>query len=182
MALELVCGADFWCNRHCRTSCVVLEGFGGQVWPNIGRQPAQKSEFRIANESLSVFIWLILPFSPSGGDSRPGVRRPSMVSGRLTLPPHPPDDNPWFQAINSEGSRSVFWPSVVLESWSTKATKPSGFWEMCGLLAWAHQASNKPLGQQTTSGPLWMNVTKPYKFVWFGGHGCHQDISMREDQ
>ena len=22
---------DFWCNRHCRTSPVVLEGFGGQV-------------------------------------------------------------------------------------------------------------------------------------------------------
>jgi hypothetical protein len=26
MALELVCRADFWCNRHCRTSPVVLEG------------------------------------------------------------------------------------------------------------------------------------------------------------
>jgi hypothetical protein len=33
MALEVVCGADFWCNRHCRTSPVVLEGFWGQVWP-----------------------------------------------------------------------------------------------------------------------------------------------------
>ena len=29
MALELICGADFWCNRHCRTSPVVLEGFWG---------------------------------------------------------------------------------------------------------------------------------------------------------
>ena len=41
LALELVYGADFWCNRHCRTSPVVLEGFWGQVWPKIGRKPAQ---------------------------------------------------------------------------------------------------------------------------------------------
>ncbi len=41
MVLELVCGADFWCNRHCRTSPVVLEGFGGQVWPKICQQPAK---------------------------------------------------------------------------------------------------------------------------------------------
>ena len=53
MVLELVCGADFWCNRHCRTSPVVLEGFWGQLWPKIGRKPAHKSEFRIANEPLS---------------------------------------------------------------------------------------------------------------------------------
>ncbi len=38
MALELVCGADFWCNWHCRTSPVVLEGFWGQVWPKIGQK------------------------------------------------------------------------------------------------------------------------------------------------
>ncbi len=30
MALELVCGADCWCNRHCKTSPVVLEGFWGE--------------------------------------------------------------------------------------------------------------------------------------------------------
>ncbi len=35
------CGADFWCNRYCRTSPVVLEGFGGQVWPKNGRKPTQ---------------------------------------------------------------------------------------------------------------------------------------------
>ena len=29
IVLELVCGADFWCNRNCRTSRVVLEGFWG---------------------------------------------------------------------------------------------------------------------------------------------------------
>ena len=60
MALELVCGADFWCNRHCRTTPVVLEGFWGQVWPKISRKP-EKSEFRIANEPLrprlSAFTW-----------------------------------------------------------------------------------------------------------------------------
>ncbi len=38
MALELICGADFWCNRHCRTSPVVLAGFWGQVWPKIDRK------------------------------------------------------------------------------------------------------------------------------------------------
>ena len=48
MALELVCGADFWC----RTSPVVYEGFWGQVWPSIGRKPVPNS--RIANEPLSV--------------------------------------------------------------------------------------------------------------------------------
>ena len=48
----LVCGADFCCNLHCRTSPVVLEGFWGQVWPKIGRKP-EKSEYRIANEPLS---------------------------------------------------------------------------------------------------------------------------------
>ena len=52
MALELVCGADFWCKRHCRTSPVVLEGFWGQVWPKI-RRKQEKSEYRIANEPLS---------------------------------------------------------------------------------------------------------------------------------
>ena len=42
MALELVCGSDCWCNRLCRTSPVVLEGFWGQVWLKIGRKPAHK--------------------------------------------------------------------------------------------------------------------------------------------
>ena len=55
MGLELVWGADFWCNRHCRTSPVVLEGFWGQGWPKIGRKPAQKSEFIIAKEPLRVY-------------------------------------------------------------------------------------------------------------------------------
>ena len=41
MALEFVCRADFWCNRHCRTTPVVLEGFGGQVWPKICRKPTR---------------------------------------------------------------------------------------------------------------------------------------------
>ncbi len=39
MALELVCGADFWCNRHCRTSPVALEGFRGHVWPKVNQKP-----------------------------------------------------------------------------------------------------------------------------------------------
>ncbi len=44
MALELVCRADFWCNRHCKTSPVVLEGFRGQVWPKISRKPAPSKQ------------------------------------------------------------------------------------------------------------------------------------------
>ncbi len=52
IALELVWGADFWCNRHYKTSPVVLEGMWGQVWPTIGRKP-EKSEYRVANEPLS---------------------------------------------------------------------------------------------------------------------------------
>ena len=65
MVLELVCGADFWCNRHCRTSPVVLEGFGGQVWPTLGRKP-EKSEYRVANEPLSKSqaVWLEAELSP----------------------------------------------------------------------------------------------------------------------
>ena len=51
MVLELVWGADFWFNRHCRTSPVVLEGFWGQAWPKLGRK-SEKSEYRIANEPL----------------------------------------------------------------------------------------------------------------------------------
>ncbi len=62
MVLELVLGADFWCNRHCRTSPVVLEMFWGQVWPKIGRKP-EKSEYRIANEPLSL-IRLPLTVAP----------------------------------------------------------------------------------------------------------------------
>ncbi len=37
MALELVCGDDFCCNRHCRTSPVVLAGFGAKF----GRKSAE---------------------------------------------------------------------------------------------------------------------------------------------
>ncbi len=43
MVLDLVCGALFWCNRHCRTSPVVLEGFWRQVWPEIGRKPENQN-------------------------------------------------------------------------------------------------------------------------------------------
>jgi hypothetical protein len=58
-ALELVFGADCWCNRHCRKIPVVLEGFGGQVWPTFNRKPSQRSEFRIANKPLSKAMFLL---------------------------------------------------------------------------------------------------------------------------
>ena len=47
MVLELICGADFWCNRHCRTSPVVPEGSWGQVWPKIGRKPRKTKIYLI---------------------------------------------------------------------------------------------------------------------------------------
>ncbi len=53
MALELVCGAVFWCNRHCRTSPVVLEGFWGQVWPKINRKPTRKFPARLPSGTQS---------------------------------------------------------------------------------------------------------------------------------
>jgi hypothetical protein len=52
MALELVCGADVWYNRHCRTSPVVLERFWGQVWPNIDREPTQQIPARLPSQSM----------------------------------------------------------------------------------------------------------------------------------
>ena len=70
MALELVCGADFWCNRHCRTAPVVLEGFWGQVWPKIVRKP-EKSEYRVANEPLSIFPSLPTWDPTCGANGRP---------------------------------------------------------------------------------------------------------------
>ena len=73
MALELVCGADFWCNRHCRTSPVVLEGFWGQVWPKIGRKPTRK--LRIENQQSAAVVrqkCFRAVNRPSGPDFDPG--------------------------------------------------------------------------------------------------------------
>ncbi len=36
MALELLSGADFGCNRHCKTNPVDLEGYGAQVLVVLG--------------------------------------------------------------------------------------------------------------------------------------------------
>ena len=41
MAFELVCGADFWCSLHCKTSPVVLDCFGGKVWPKLSLTPTR---------------------------------------------------------------------------------------------------------------------------------------------
>ena len=41
VAFELVCGADFWCSRHCKTSPVVLDCFGGKVWPKLSLTPTR---------------------------------------------------------------------------------------------------------------------------------------------
>ncbi len=59
LALELVCGADCWCNRHCKTSPVDLEGFWGQVCPKIGRKPTRK--LRIENQQSAAVIVLPVP-------------------------------------------------------------------------------------------------------------------------
>jgi hypothetical protein len=92
IVLEMVCGADFWCNRHCRTSPVVLEVFWGQVWPKIGRKQA-KSEYRIANEPLRVYnrdsvatacVWFVRP--PASTQS---LRITEVFSVCLPMPPDP---------------------------------------------------------------------------------------------
>ncbi len=79
MAFELVCGADFWCNRHCRTSPVDLECFWGQVWPKINRKPARKSEFLLATDNLIQNCeWVFIPLislkqtAPAAAAPRPG--------------------------------------------------------------------------------------------------------------
>ncbi len=47
MALELVCEVHVWCNRHCRTSPVVLERFWG---PSLAEnQPKIDPKIRIQN-------------------------------------------------------------------------------------------------------------------------------------
>ncbi len=66
MALELVCGVDLWCNRHCRTSPVVLEGLWGQIWPKTDRKP------RKTKISYSPY-WPLLQPLPRPHVSRPHV-------------------------------------------------------------------------------------------------------------
>jgi hypothetical protein len=84
-----------------------------------------------------------------------------------------------------EGSRSVVLAKWFLEAWGTQAKRPHIFkkimvcWpcrrrrqgqqiiifcEMCGLFALVPQASQKTLGQKTTSGSLWPNLKRcpPY--------------------
>ena len=48
LALEFVCRAEFWCNRHCKTSHVDLDGFAGQVLLSIGQKSAHRSSARQA--------------------------------------------------------------------------------------------------------------------------------------
>ena len=43
----LACGADLWCNGHCKTSPADLEWFWGKVWPKIGRNSARKFPARL---------------------------------------------------------------------------------------------------------------------------------------
>ncbi len=40
---------------------IVLQGFGGQVWPKIGRK-TEKSEYRVANEPLSCLLGPYWPY------------------------------------------------------------------------------------------------------------------------
>ncbi len=53
-ASALVCRADFWCNRHCKTSPVVLEVFGGpslaENRPKTGPENSGQTAFRYPAE------------------------------------------------------------------------------------------------------------------------------------
>ncbi len=54
MALALVYGADFWCNRRCTTSPVDLEGSRGQVLPKSGRKSTPLRTLSDSRAHLSV--------------------------------------------------------------------------------------------------------------------------------
>ncbi len=68
---------DFWCNRHCRTSPVVLEGFWG---PSLveDRPKPEKSEFRVANEPLSKFVGFRRASMTQTPVARPSFRSPPL--------------------------------------------------------------------------------------------------------
>ncbi len=79
MALELVCGVDFWCNLHCRTSPVVPEGLGAKF----GRESAknlEKSEYRVATEPLSYLLCCTSKLASGGGWAQ-GVGRRGLGGG-----------------------------------------------------------------------------------------------------
>ena len=96
IALGLVCGADFWCNRHCETSPVVLEGFWGQVLtenrpktdPNISGQTA----FRASQDLKAVWPELVGQVfgrcSAKLGPKTPLDRRGSSCSAGCTKNQH----------------------------------------------------------------------------------------------
>ena len=79
MALELVCGADFWCNRHCRTRPVFLEGFWGQVWPKINQKPKTYSNSNSMGRVPSPCLELPAPV--------PGGRMSALAPCRPARPP-----------------------------------------------------------------------------------------------
>ncbi len=92
MALELVCGADFWCNQHCRTSPVVLEGFWGQVWPKIGQKP-EKSEYRFANEPLRLSKPYPEPYLGKAIENPPCPSRGRLKNNPRDAPIQPAGEN-----------------------------------------------------------------------------------------
>ncbi len=83
IALELVCGADFWCNRHGKTSPVNLEGFWGQVWQKIDRKPTQKFPARLPSGTHlpPEALFPVVDRRPSGAPG-PGVLGP-LTQARL---------------------------------------------------------------------------------------------------
>ena len=118
MVLELVWGADFWCNRHCRTSPVVLERFWGQVWPKIGRKP-EKSEYRIANESLRYARVQGIPgLGIPGSQVRTGPGRPTRDPGTPCT-----CGNDWRPSIHDKGPK----PYEFIGFGAMDVTKPYEF-------------------------------------------------------
>jgi len=53
MVSELVCGAVFLCNLHCKTNPADLGGCRGQAWPKIG----QKYDKKLPNIGRTSVIW-----------------------------------------------------------------------------------------------------------------------------
>jgi hypothetical protein len=121
-ALELVCGPDFWCIRHCKTSQV----FWGQAWQKIGRKSIRK--LRVENQQSALTLKYVGSsiLQPSRC-SRAGVRSstsaaaPSRLGLRRTV---------WCDSGRCEacqlGIISCYWPqpgwkSSVFELWAAPA-------------------------------------------------------------
>ena len=116
LALELVCGADFWCNRHCKTSPVEREEFWGQVFQKIYQKPNPQISVQTAGRPLLTTTALALD---SWADDGP-----------LLLDPKPPTPRSAARGFSIEclenPSRPWAWEGQDFERGGTPPPPPQG--------------------------------------------------------